>query len=85
MYYVYILKSSRDSKYYTGITDNIERRLKEHSKGQKSTRSTLNRGPFELIHVEITDSRNQARILEKFLKSGLGREIRDEIIKSWWL
>ncbi len=31
-YYVYILKCS-DNSYYTGFTNNIERRLNEHNSG----------------------------------------------------
>ncbi|MFH1191710.1 MAG: GIY-YIG nuclease family protein, partial [Candidatus Omnitrophota bacterium] len=27
MYYVYILRSLKDSKYYTGYTNNLENRL----------------------------------------------------------
>ncbi|MFH1365996.1 MAG: GIY-YIG nuclease family protein [Patescibacteria group bacterium] len=32
MYYVYILESSKTTKYYTGIiSDNLKRRIKEHN------------------------------------------------------
>ncbi len=34
MYKVYILKSSDYPKTYVGITDNIDRRLKEHNSGK---------------------------------------------------
>ena len=35
-YYVYILKCS-DSSYYTGLTNNIERRFQEHQSGENNT------------------------------------------------
>ncbi len=84
MYFVYILRSQKDGKVYTGITNNIERRLRAHNKGNHATPSTLKRGPFELIHAEVVNDRGEARRLEKYFKSGAGREIRDEIIKQWW-
>lgn len=77
--YVYILKSIKDNKYYTGITNNIERRIKEHNRGKHNTQSTLNRGPFVLIYKEQCASRQLARNREKFWKSGSGRELRNKI------
>ena len=78
-YFVYIIKSTKDNKYYTGITNNINRRLKEHNIGKHNTPSTLNRGPFILIHTEKCVSRQLARRKEKFWKSGSGRALRDTI------
>ncbi len=85
MYYVYILKSLTDKKFYTGMTIDLEKRLKEHNMGKSSTPSTLTRGPFQLIHVETLETRVEARALEKYFKSGTGREIRDQIVKEWCL
>ena len=80
-YYTYIIVSKKDYKCYTGITDNIERRLKQHCVGNKATISTLKRGPFELLFVQVCKNRIEARKLEKYLKSGIGREIRKELFK----
>ena len=80
-YYTYILQSTKDGKYYTGISNNIERRFQQHNIGYSSTRYTRNRGPFELIFVQVCEDRKLARELEKFLKSGSGRELRDELLK----
>jgi len=63
------------------MTDDIDRRFEEHNKGKYSTPSTYNRGPFTLVHVEIVTSRLAARELEKFLKSGIGREIRNDLFQ----
>ncbi len=81
MYYVYILLSKKDNKYYTGITNDIERRLRQHDIGYSSTRSTKNRGPFRLVFAQECVDRKEARYLEKFLKSGLGRELRDKLLE----
>ncbi len=82
MYYVYILQSLKDKKFYTGITINVERRLNEHNRGKKSTPSTVSRGPFCLIYKESFLSREAARVREKFLKSGTGREFRNKILSN---
>jgi len=80
MYSVYIIRSLKDHKFYTGITDNLERRLKQHNHGKKSTPSTVGRGPFELVYRESAIDIKIARAREKFLKSGKGREFRDKVL-----
>lgn len=77
MYYVYVLKSLKTREFYKGLTNNINRRLEEHMSGKSP--STINRLPMKLIHVEICLTREKARAIEKFLKSGYGREIIKEI------
>jgi len=74
MYFVYVLKSKKDGKFYTGITNNLEHRLAEHNRGKSSTSSTKNRGPFIIIYFEKVENRRVARKREKYLKSGSGRE-----------
>ncbi len=72
MYYVYVLKLSNGS-FYKGQTFDLEQRLNDHK--SKSVKTTRNKLPFELVHVEICRSRNEARNLEIYFKSGFGREI----------
>lgn len=78
MYFVYILKSLKDGTFYKGQTENIDKRLEEHNRGKCS--ATRNKLPWMLVHVEICSSRNEAREVEKFFKSGYGREIIKEIV-----
>ena len=82
MYYLYIIRSDADKKFYTGITNNVNKRLKEHNGLRPSTRSTINRKDFKLVHVEECVTRIEARLREKFWKSGQGREYRDELFKK---
>ena len=77
MFYVYIIRSLKTGEFYKGLTSNLDRRLKEHIQGK--TKSTKFRLPFELIHVEICDNRENARAMEKYFKSGSGRELIEEI------
>jgi len=75
-YYVYILKGS-NGKFYKGITNNIEKRLRQHELGQSKTTSDMK--GFKLVHVEISRTRVEARKMEKYFKSGFGREIVKEL------
>jgi len=50
MYYVYILKCSDDS-LYTGITNNLDKRMQVHIAGQGS-RYVRARLPFEIVYTE---------------------------------
>ena len=81
MYFVYILLSEKDHKYYTGMTNDLERRISQHNVGYSSTRSTKTRGPFKLVFAQECTNRVDARILERSLKSGSGRELRNELLK----
>ena len=72
MYFVYVLKSNKDGNLYIGFTNNLDRRLREHNNG--TNLSTKYRRPFRLIYKEVVDDRVGARKIEKFLKSGSGRE-----------
>ena len=66
MFYVYLIQSLRDKKYYIGQTDNIQERLNKHNKGE--VKSTKNRVPFKLIGYETYENRNKARWREYNLK-----------------
>jgi putative endonuclease len=58
VWFLYILECSDDS-FYTGISNNIEKRIKEHNsgKGSKYARAKL---PVALIYSETFDSKSQA-------------------------
>ena len=78
MYYVYVLKSESNWRFYVGLTINIERRLSEHNKGY--TKSTKGFRPWALFFFESFNTRIEARSREKYLKSGIGKEY----IKNKW-
>jgi putative endonuclease len=81
MIYDYVLQSETFNKTYVGQTDNIERRIKEHNAGK--TKSTKHYVPWKVLFYESFNSRIDARKREKYLKSGIGRElIRSRIIKQ---
>ena len=54
-FYVYILKCADDS-YYTGITNDVNRRFNEHQIGKHPESYTFSRRPVELVfYEEFTD------------------------------
>lgn len=77
MYYVYVLQSLKTGELYKGLTGNFDRRLSQHAKGKVA--STKKRLPLRLVHVEVCETRAEARKMEKFFKSGYGREIIKEL------
>ncbi|MDZ7740550.1 MAG: GIY-YIG nuclease family protein [Bacteroidota bacterium] len=52
-YYVYILQCS-DNSFYTGITNNLERRLKQHQAGINPDCYTFTRRPLHLVYYRFT-------------------------------
>jgi len=72
MYFVYVLVNKGTEKHYTGFTADLVQRLGQHNSGL--TKSTKNRGQWELVHHEEFPSRAEAMRREKFLKSGQGRQ-----------
>jgi putative endonuclease len=79
-WFTYVMRSSKDHGFYVGLTSNLERRLREHNAGYN--RSTRSRRPFEIVYVEQSDSRLEARKREKFLKSGIGREFLKTVVNG---
>jgi putative endonuclease len=70
MYFVYIIKSLKDQKYYIGSTSDVEARLAYHNYGRQ--RSTKNRIPFTLVYTEQFASRIEAEARERQIKSYKG-------------
>jgi putative endonuclease len=77
MIILYVIQSI-DKKYrYIGITNNIERRLKQHNNGYN--KNTKFYRPFKLILTEKFKNYKDARGREIFLKSGAGRKFLDNL------
>jgi putative endonuclease len=70
-YYVYVLRSEKDGKFYVGYTNNVQKRLELHNSGQ--VESTMNRVPLELIYWEGCINQQDATKREKYLKSSWGK------------
>ena len=76
---VYIIKSSEGNRY-TGMTEDLEKRLDEHN--NKTLSFWTKRGTnWKLIYKEKFNSRSEAMKREKWLKSGTGRDYLKKILK----
>jgi putative endonuclease len=69
-YYIYILRSLKDGRYYIGSTADVDVRLKFHNAGKQ--RSTRSRIPFELVYSEMLPSKEAALKRENEIKSYKG-------------
>jgi len=78
-YFVYILKCSDDS-YYTGVTNNLEKRINEHQSGIIKG-YTSNRLPIRLVFSERFSDINQAIRFEKQIK-GWNRKKKEALING---
>jgi len=77
-YYVYILRCA-DGSYYTGVTNNAERRLWEHQEGLIPGCYTNTRRPVKLVHVESGNDIGGAIFREKQIK-GWSRKKKEALI-----
>jgi len=79
MYFVYILRSLKDSKYYIGQTNDVDLRLKQHNSGR--VKSTKARTPLIIVRSEVYDTRSEARKRENYLKSLKGGNEFKKLLK----
>jgi putative endonuclease len=82
MFYVYVLQSKKDGKLYTGFTEDLKRRLKEHEKGE--VRATKYRAPFELMYYEACHNKYDALRKEKYMKSTYGSRYLRNRLKAYF-
>ena len=88
MFYTYVLKSKSNGNFYTGYTNDLRKRFREHNSG-KST-YTKNRGPYGLIYYEACLNEEDARSRELYLKSGRGKRylkarLKRFLFRTGWL
>jgi putative endonuclease len=71
-YIVYAICSIHRNYIYVGMTSNLIRRFSQHNSGYE--RTTKPYSPFNLLYSEECVDRPNARIREKYWKSGIGKE-----------
>ena len=80
MWYVYIVEC-RDNKLYTGITNNLNRRVEEHNSGHGG-RFTKFRTPVQLVYSQELQSKQEALKREAEIKK-LRREEKMDLVRSF--
>ncbi|BCX15014.1 MAG: hypothetical protein KatS3mg088_697 [Patescibacteria group bacterium] len=78
-FWVYILESLKNGRRYIGTSSNPKKRLEQHNLGK--TRSTKPYIPYKIIHLEKFETKKQALIRERKLKSYKGGEALKKLIK----
>ncbi len=78
---VYVLESLKAGDRYTGFTNDLKRRLKEHQNGKSF--STKFRLPFKLIYFEGCLSVEDAQRRERYLKTTQGRRFLGLRLKEY--
>jgi len=80
-HYTYILKCADDT-LYTGCTNDLERRLKQHNDSKQGARYTKIRRPVKLVHSETFNNLGDARAREAEIKR-LSRKKKIELTKNF--
>lgn len=78
VYYVYILECSDDS-FYTGITNNLDKRIQEHQSGYMRNSYTYKRRPVALRFCQEFNDVLQAISFEKKIK-GWGKAKKQALV-----
>ena len=82
MFYVYVLRSRTDGKFYTGCTQNLENRVEAHNSGL--VESTKKRLPMEIIYYEACLNEKDAYRREKYLKTTYGKRYLRNRLKQYF-
>jgi len=78
MHCVYILLNQAKTRTYTGVANDVNKRLALHNAGRvKASRPYR---PYNIIHTEEFETLKEARQKEKFYKSTTGRRRIKEMI-----
>ena len=77
--FVYILKCT-DSSFYTGITNDPQKRFKEHASG-KGGRYTRSHKPVKIVYLEKLSNRSKAMKREARIKK-MTRQKKTALIKA---
>ncbi len=79
IWFLYILECN-DGSFYTGITKDIDRRLKAHKDGRGASYTRMHR-PVEFIYQEKLFSRTQALVRE-FAVKALTRKQKEKLVNA---
>lgn len=80
MFFVYILCSKQNNKYYIGQTQNLEDRVLKHNSGEvKSTKPYV---PWEMVYFEIFENRSLSYKREQEIKRKKSRKYVESLINN---
>ncbi|MCI0519138.1 MAG: GIY-YIG nuclease family protein [Chloroflexi bacterium] len=79
-YYIYILTDEANGRLYTGMTNNLARRLKEHRAG-RGGRTTREHATYKLVYYETCPDRRTAMLREREVKKK-GTQYRRKLVNA---
>ena len=79
-YCVYIMTNAHNTVLYTGVTNQLQRRVYEHKNGQVSI-FTKKYNVTKLVYYEVTDNVHSALTREKQIKGG-SRKKKIDLVNS---
>jgi len=82
-WYVYMVQC-RDGTLYTGITNDLEKRIAAHNSGKDGARYTRGRRPVKLVYAEKTGSKSTAARQERRIKK-LDRTKKMQLAKDQYI
>ena len=82
MFYVYIIKSKKSNRLYTGFSTDLKQRVEDHNNGKSSYTSKSR--PWKLVYYEAYLSKEDAQKRERNLKlrSNASLQLRKRIKQS---
>lgn len=82
MFYNYIIENAKHDQLYTGFTNDLKRRLKEHNQGLNF--STKRYRPWKLIYYEACLDQADATRREGYLKTSQGMRLVRRRLKEYF-
>lgn len=79
-YYLYILKSKTSDKYYTGISEDVERRLEFHNTREKGFTSRYR--PWKVVFKKEFENKTEAIRAERNVKRWKSKVMIEKLIKQ---
>ena len=80
MFYVYILESEKDSSFYIGQTNDLQKRLAFHNQGL--SKYTSRKIPWYIVYFEEYNTKTEAIQRERFLKKQRNRTFYISLINK---
>lgn len=79
-YWVYIIESEKDGRWYIGQTNDLARRVRDHNRGYSNYTKKFR--PWHLYASKIFTDRAEAMRVERRIKNFKSRSLIEEYIKS---
>jgi len=80
-YYVYVIRSLKNTELYIGYTTDLRKRFEEHNLGFNF--STKSNRPWQIIHYEAFLDEKDAKRREKYLKTNQGSRLLKRLLKEY--